>query len=53
MYEFIMCLSPEFEQSHAQLFHSPTTYTLEEAFGLVLTKETRLHASSTGTALGA
>ena len=55
MYEFIMCLHPEFEKSHAQLLHSPTAYTLDEAFALLLAEETRLQASSTSvsTALAA
>ena len=42
MYEFIMCLRPQFEQTCTQLLHSPTAYTLDEAFALVLTEETRL-----------
>ena len=50
-----MRLYPEFEQSRAQLLYSPTGYTLDEAFALVLVEETRLRAtsSSTGTALAA
>ena len=50
-----MCLRLEFEQSHIQLLHSPTAYTLKEAFALVLVEETRLRTSTTGTgiALGA
>ena len=49
MYEFIMCLHPEFEQSRAQLLHSLTGNTLDEAFALVLAEETHLRAISTGT----
>ena len=48
MYEFIMRLRPEFEQTRAQLLHSPTAYTLNETCALVLAKETRLRASFTG-----
>ena len=43
-----MRLRPEFESSRAQLLYSFTTYTLDEAFTLVLAEETRLRASSTG-----
>ena len=53
LYEFLMRLRPEIESSRAQLLHSPTAYTLDEAFALVLTKETRLRASSTGPGAGA
>ena len=36
MHEFIMRLCLEFEQSRAQLLHSPTAYTLDETFVMVL-----------------
>ena len=41
-----MRLRPEFEQSRAQLLHSPTAYTLDEAFSILLVEETRLRVSS-------
>ena len=47
-----MRLRPEFESSRAQLLYSPTAYTLDEAFTLVLVDETRLRASSTGLGVG-
>ena len=49
MYDFIMRLRPEYEQSRSQLLHSPSAYTLDEAFAIVLAEETRLRASSSGT----
>ena len=48
LYEFLMRLRPEFESCRAQLLHSPIARTLDEAFALILTEETRLRASSTG-----
>ena len=48
LYEFLMRLRPEFESCRAQLLHSPTAHTLDEAFALVLAEETRLRATSTG-----
>ena len=48
LYDFLMRLRPEFESCRAQLLHSPTAHTLDEAFALVLAEETRLRASSTG-----
>ena len=46
-----MRLCPMFEQTGAQLLHSPIAYTLDEAFALVLAEETRLQASSTGAGI--
>ena len=51
VYEFIMRLRPEFEQTRAQLLHAPSAYSLPEAFAYVRTEETRLRASFTGGAL--
>ena len=48
LYEFLMRLRPEFESCRAQLLHSPTAHTLDEAFALVLAEETRLWTTSTG-----
>ena len=49
MYDFIMRLRPEYEQSRSQLLHSPSEYTLDEAFAIVLAEETRLRVSPSGT----
>ena len=48
MYDFIMRLRPEFEQTRAQLLHAPSAYTLPEAFAFVRAEETRLRASFLG-----
>ena len=48
MYDFIMRLRPEFEQTRAQLLHAPSAYTLPEAFAFVRAEETRLRASFPG-----
>ena len=52
LYEFLIRLLREFESIRAQLLHSLTAYTLDEAFALILAEETRLCASSTGPGAG-
>ena len=51
MYEFIMRLRPEFEQTRAQLLHVPSAYSLDEAFAFVRAEKTRLRASFIGGAV--
>ncbi|XP_039135730.1 uncharacterized protein LOC120273152 [Dioscorea cayenensis subsp. rotundata] len=48
MYEFIMRLRLEFEQTRAQLLHAPSVYSLDDAFTFVRAEKIRLRASITG-----
>ena len=48
MYDFIMRLRPEFEQTRAQLLHASSAYSLPEAFSFVRAEETRLQTTFPG-----